>query len=194
MLESLDRWLTILVLRIVPLWCTPNQITLTRFFSIPLIFVLYFAVSPWAGTAVFVLVAITDFIDGRLVRGRNMVSYWGRFLDIGCDLTLVWSGVGILWLDDIIQFRIDSILAWLLLLMLVREIIVFASKSYYRVRPSDVRVFKSGKCKTAFFMMGLTVLLLSTVTTYGTLIGATLVAGAAGCSLLSGIKYVRLFR
>ena len=52
MFESLDRWLTILVLRIVPLWCTPNHITLTRFFAIPLIFILYFSVSPWVGTAI----------------------------------------------------------------------------------------------------------------------------------------------
>ena len=78
--------------------------------------------------------------------------------------------------------------------MLVREIIVFASKSFYRVRPSDVRVFRLGKFKTGIFMLGLTVLLLSSVTIYGEIVGTVLVAIAVGCSLLSGIKYVRLFK
>lgn len=190
MLGSLDRWLTNLVLRTVPLRVEPNDVTWIRIYLIPLIPALYYEISPWAAVGMFVILAMTDFVDGRLARGRNMVSCYGRFLDIGCDLALVWSTVTLLWWDGIIQTQ----LFWLLVLMLVREILVFTSKKFYRVKPSEVKVFMLGKCKTAFFMIGLTVLLTSTVTSWGAAVGGVLLAVAAVCSLLSGVQYIYLFK
>jgi cardiolipin synthase (CMP-forming) len=194
MLRSFDTLLTNLVLRIAPPWLEPNDVTRARIYLIPFIPALYYGVSPWAATGMFVFLAMTDFVDGRLARGRNKVTHSGRLLDICCDLALVWSVVTLLWWAGVIQTQRDSVLFWLLLFMLVREIVVFTCKKFFRVRSADVKVFRLGKCKTAFFMIGLTMLLTSTVTTQGEILGTVLIATAAGCSFLSGIQYIRLFR
>lgn len=190
MLRSFDNLITNLILRIVPLGVEPNHITLIRIYLIPLIPVLYYEVGPGAAAGMFAFLALTDFVDGRLARGRNMVSFFGRLLDISCDLTLVWSTVVLLWWDGIIQTQ----LFWLLMFMLVREILVFTSKKFFRVRRTDVKVFMLGKCKTACFMIGLTMLLTSRDITWGAMVGTALVAIAAACSFFSGIQYLRLFR
>lgn len=205
MLRSLDRWLTDLVLKVVPLWCKPNHITAARILLIPVVWALYYEVTPWvavwdwrycgpcAATVTFAFLTATDFVDGRVARGRGMVTHFGKQLDIGCDLALVWSTVILLWRDGVIQMQPDSVLFWLLVFILIREIVVTIIRESFRVRANEVRVLKLGKCKTAFFMFGLTVLLTSTVTAPGATAGTTLLAIAAVCSFLSGVQYIQQF-
>ncbi len=193
MFKSLDRWLTDLVLRVVPQWCKPNHVTGARILLIPIVWALYYGINPWAATAMFAFLVVTDFVDGRLARGRGMVSHFGKQLDIGCDLALVWSTVGLLWWNDIILIHGDSVLAWSLVFILAREVLVTVVRKYFKVRASDVRVLKLGKCKTGFFMFGLTVLLTSIVWVHGVTVGTTLLAIAAVCSFFSGIQYIEQF-
>ncbi len=193
MLKSLDRWLTDLVLKVVPLWCKPNHITAARILLIPIVWALYYGTNPWAATGMFAFLVSTDFVDGRVARGRGMVTHFGKQLDIGCDLALVWSTVILLWRDGVIQMQSDSVLFWLLIFILIREIVVTIIRKSFRVRANEVRVLKLGKCKTAFFMLGLTVLLTSTVTTPSATAGTTLLAIAAVCSFLSGVQYIQQF-
>ena len=189
MLKSLDNFFTTLVLKI-PQKITPNKVTWIRIFLIPLIWALY-QINPWAATGVFALVAATDFVDGRLARARNIVTEYGKKLDITCDLTLVWSTVILLLYEGVIP--VNSFLFWLLVFMLVRETILMAIRELFQVVADDVRVNKLGKCKTASFMLGLVVLLTSTVWSYGASVGTGLIALAAVCSLISGIQYIQQF-
>ncbi len=192
MIASIDGRLTALVLKI-PASIKPNHITGTRILLIPLVWALYYNVSPWAAASMFALLALTDFVDGRLARGRGLVSDKGKLLDIGSDLALVWSAVALLWTEDIIHLKQDPVLLWLLVFMFVREILITTIRLLFRVKADEVRVLKMGKCKTGFFMVGLCVLLTVTVWEDGGTLATVLLAIAAACSFLSGVQYVHQF-
>src|SRR5439155_12437927 len=71
----------------------PNLITMSRIILIPLIIGLYYLPDDWlaldnrnfAATAVFVLAATTDWLDGYMARRLNQMSAFGAFLDPVAD-------------------------------------------------------------------------------------------------------------
>ena len=192
-LKSVDNFLTGMILRIIPASWQPNHITGARILLIPLVWALYYLVSPWAATGSFAFLAATDFVDGRLARGRGIVTDLGKKLDITCDLALVWSSVILLWREDIIRLEQDSVLFWALAFILIREVLITVIRLQLQVKADKVRVNKMGKCKTAFFMLGLLVLLTSAVWVHGATFGTWLLAAAAICSFISGIQYIQQF-
>ncbi len=193
MVTTLNDRLTNLVLKVIPDAWHPNHITGARILLIPLVWAFYYHYSALVSAIMFALLALTDFIDGRLARGRGLVSHFGKQLDIGCDLVLVWSTVVLLVQEDIILSSSHPWLLWLPVFMFAREIVVTTVRLLFRVRPDEVYVLKVGKCKTGFFMISLTVLLTSTVFAESLRIGTLLCAVAAGCSFLSGVQYVHQF-
>ena len=70
----------------------PNAITLSR---IPLMFVivgLMYAEFPYAATIafwLFIVAALTDWLDGKIARERGEVSSFGRFMDTVLDKVMV---------------------------------------------------------------------------------------------------------
>lgn len=193
MFDDINTWLTTFVLKLIPDAWQPNHITGARILLIPLVWALYYNVSPWAAMGMFAFLSATDFVDGRLARGRGIVTDFGRLLDIGCDLALVWSTAVLLWKESIILSPHDSWLFWLPVFILAREVIVTTIRVLFRVDATEVRVLKLGKCKTASFMVGLAVLLTSAVWVHGALVGTILLAVAAICSFISGVQYVHQF-
>jgi len=188
-----DMWLTSIILKVIPVWIKPNHITITRIAFIYLVWDFY-DYSPWAASVMCATIAITDYIDGRLARGRNLVTRIGKVLDIGCDQALLWSTVILLQRENIVLSSQDFWLYWLPLLMFAREIVVTVVRLHFRVKAGDVVVLIIGRCKTASFMIGLCVLLTSTVWVYANLVGTVLLIGATICSLYSGLQYIEQFR
>ena len=71
----------------------PNKLTVARVVLVP--FFLVFLLIPaipynflWA-CVVFVIASITDFLDGKIARSRNLVTTFGKFLDPLADKILV---------------------------------------------------------------------------------------------------------
>src|SRR3954469_18062544 len=70
----------------------PNILTISR---VPLMFIivaLMFIDLPWAATTafwLFIVAALTDWLDGKLARERGEVSAFGRFMDAVIDKVLV---------------------------------------------------------------------------------------------------------
>src|SRR5690606_9017232 len=69
----------------------PNLVTLARIAAIPVICVLIVAGGGWrwAGFALYVVAAASDWVDGYLARRMNLVSPLGRMLDPIADKLLV---------------------------------------------------------------------------------------------------------
>lgn len=75
-----------------PQWVTPNRLTLLRVAAAPVLVGLLYVDRPatnFAALAVFLLAAVTDFVDGELARARNEITSLGKLLDPLADKVLV---------------------------------------------------------------------------------------------------------
>ena len=111
---------------------------------------------------IFIIAALTDFLDGHLARKNNQTSDLGALLDLLADKIFV--SVLLIWMT----FHFDSLILLISSILIVsREI----SISYLRLfiisnskKISNVKSDKYGKFKTAFQMIGLGVILISPLT------------------------------
>ena len=95
----------------------PNRLTLLRIAMIPVFVVLVsFAGLGWqiAAVAVFLAACVTDLLDGKIARARNLVTDFGKFADPIADKMLVMSAYVVL----VGQERMP---AWVCIIFLARE-------------------------------------------------------------------------
>jgi cardiolipin synthase (CMP-forming) len=140
----------------------PNLITMSRIILIPLIIGLYYLPDEWialdyrnvAATAVFILAALTDWLDGYMARRLNQMSAFGAFLDPVADkLIVVGALVVLLYLN-----RVDMLVA---LIIIGREIAVSALREWMAKlgQAKSVAVAFIGKLKTVSQMVAIPLLL-----------------------------------
>lgn len=109
-------------------------------------------------TFVFILAAITDWLDGYFARKLNMTSAFGRFLDPVADKLMVAAALIIL-----VQWHPDIVMAISAIVIISREIAVSALREWMAElgNRTSVAVSYVGKMKTTFQMVAITVLLLN---------------------------------
>ena len=134
----------------------PNKLTLLRVCMIPL-FVILARMSPfWAqcvAVAVYGIACLTDMLDGRIARSRNLITDFGKFMDPIADKLLVMSALIVLTG----QGRMPD---WVCILMLAREFLV---SGFRLVAVESGRVIAAGplgKLKTVFQMSATVALML----------------------------------
>ena len=102
------------------MWTLPNLLSIFRIALVPLL--VYFltysdpASSAWAA-AIFLLGAVTDYLDGYLARRNQSVSDLGKLLDPIADKVFVVAALIMLAAMD----RPDAVPAWLVVIIVVRE-------------------------------------------------------------------------
>lgn len=109
-------------------------------------------------TFVFVLAAVTDWLDGYLARKLNITSAFGRFLDPVADKLMVAAALIVL-----VQWHPNIVMATCAIVIISREIAVSALREWMAElgARTSVAVSYVGKLKTAFQMIAITVLLLN---------------------------------
>ncbi|MDO4449693.1 MAG: CDP-diacylglycerol--glycerol-3-phosphate 3-phosphatidyltransferase [Moraxella sp.] len=109
-------------------------------------------------TFVFVLAAVTDWLDGYLARKMGLTSAFGRFLDPVADKLMVAAALIIL-----VQWHANIVMAISAIVIISREIAVSALREWMAElgNRTSVAVSYVGKLKTAFQMIAITVLLLN---------------------------------
>jgi len=128
---------------------TPNKITLSRIFLIPIMVFLYLATfipfGKMIATAVFILAACTDFIDGHIARKYNLVTDLGKFLDPIADKLLTMSALLLVVCDFTIPVPYGVIIA---MIILGRELIISAFRQVAATKNFVMAADKWGKLKT----------------------------------------------
>ena len=84
----------------------PNLLTISRIVVIPVIFLTIYIHSAWwylIGGSLFIIAAITDYLDGYLARSRNELSAFGRLLDPIADKLLVVSALMIIVANGLVD-------------------------------------------------------------------------------------------
>ena len=74
------------------IWNLPNSLTLLRIFLVPFLVVVLltkFSGREYAGLAIFLVAAITDFLDGYFARRMNKMTRLGALLDPIADKLLM---------------------------------------------------------------------------------------------------------
>lgn len=138
----------------------PNLLTISRIVVIPVIFLTIYIHSAWwylIGGSLFIIAAITDYLDGYLARSRNELSAFGRLLDPIADKLLVVSALMIIVANGLV----DNISYIPVVVILCREILVSGLREFLSAVRVGLPVTRLAKWKTGFQMTALSVLLMS---------------------------------
>ena len=182
------------------LWNTPNLLTLLRIVLIPVFIVAYYLPQAWAPlltTVLFILAALTDWLDGYLARRLNQSSAFGAFLDPVADKLMVLSALILLTSDPLIQSQVldTRLFALVVLIIIGREITISALREWMAEigNRSSVAVSYIGKFKTIGQMVAIPFMLyreplwgVPVVT-----LGEILLYGAATLTLWSMVAYLQ---
>ncbi|HVZ44420.1 MAG TPA: CDP-diacylglycerol--glycerol-3-phosphate 3-phosphatidyltransferase [Ramlibacter sp.] len=173
---------------------TPTILTWTRIVAIPLLVgVFYIGLDPGTqnlvATVMFVVFALTDWLDGYLARRLNQQSSFGAFLDPVADKFLVCASLLVL----VHLKRADVFVA---LIIIGREIAISALREWMAQigASKSVAVHMLGKVKTTVQMIAIPFLLFGG-TLFGTidtmLWGTVLIWVAAILTVWSMVYYLQ---
>lgn len=162
----------------------PTWVTVSRLLALPFLF--YFLHDPnpfyrWLSTAIFLVAAATDWVDGYLARRLNQVTELGKFLDPLVDKLLVLAPL-------LILIELEQVPAWGVFLILGRELAIAG----WRVNPnltgeSSIQgANRWGKLKTISQILAIAALIaplplnwrLPSVILFWLSVGLTLISGA----------------
>lgn len=129
----------------------PNILTLMRIAIIPLLAALLMSPSRVAGfwaAALFSVASITDWLDGYLARRMGIVTIFGKFLDPIADKLIVMAVL-------IMILPFDRVPAWMVLVILGREIIITGLRGIASTEGIVIQASDLGKYKTIFQIVAL---------------------------------------
>lgn len=121
-----------------------NKLTLFRIFLIP-VFLVFIAVKiPYGteiATALFIIAALTDKLDGYIARSRNQITNFGKFMDPLADKLLVSAA-----LISLVEFHV--IPTWIAMIIIAREFAVTGLRAIASAEGTVLAASWWGKIKT----------------------------------------------
>jgi CDP-diacylglycerol--glycerol-3-phosphate 3-phosphatidyltransferase len=171
----------------------PNALTLGRIIAVPLVVALFYWGGPWGdplAALVFILAAITDWIDGYLARRLGVTTPLGEFLDPVADKLMVTTALILLVAHDPHWIIVVSAMV-----IVGREIAVSALREWMAHLGARAKVAVSwlGKWKTILQMVGLSFMMyrqdLFGLPIYR--LGVWLLVIAAALTLWSMVSYMK---
>ncbi len=169
----------------------PNGLTIIRILAIPIILLLLFypeRICRVITTLFFLLVAVTDTLDGYLARRRGMVTTLGKFLDPLADKLLIVAA-----LIALIQAR--GIPTWMVIVIIGREISVTGLRGIAVSQGIVISASPLGKYKTFFEVLSISFLILNgnyfSIQLYQ--VGMGFLWIAMGLAVISGVDYFKKF-
>ncbi len=166
----------------------PNILTLARIGAIPVIIVLVLMEgSPvrWAAFVLFVVAALTDYLDGYLARKMQAISPLGRMLDPIADKLLV----GALLIALAYEGAFSLPLLGAAIAIMMREIAVAGLREFLGAQQIIVHVTPVAKYKTTAQLIAIGTILLVPVLPALSLVAAGLMWLATALTLYSGYDY-----
>ncbi len=152
------------------IWNLPNYLTYGRIVAVPVVagLLMYQGnTARWIALAIYVLAAVSDFLDGYLARLWQQQSALGRMLDPIADKVLVAVVLLVLAADGIL-FGGHM---WAAIIILAREVLVSGLREFLGELRVSVPVTKIAKWKTTVQLLAV----------------GLLIAGPAGDRLIPGV-------
>ena len=140
----------------------PIALTWLRVAAIPLLIGIFYLPNSWLGTAdknlfataLFIMAAVTDWLDGFLARRMKLESAFGQFLDPVADKLIVAAAL-------LVLLNMDRVQVWVALVIIGREITISALREWMAQigASKSVAVNMIGKLKTTAQLVAITFLL-----------------------------------
>ena len=165
----------------------PNKLTVLRVVMVP--FFVFFmltdvggAANKWIALIIFCVASLTDMLDGKIARARNLVTNFGKFMDPLADKLLVCSAM-------ICMIPSGKLEAWFVIVIIAREFII----SGFRLVASDNGIVIAasywGKFKTVS-QMAMIIVLIADMGGVFDLIGTILIWASLVLTVVSLIDYI----
>lgn len=149
----------------------PNKLTVGRVIAVPFFIFAYIFDCNLIAFIIFVLASLTDMLDGKIARKRNLVTNFGKIMDPLADKILVYSAFCLM--------VPEYVPSWMLIIILAREFLVAGVRTVAASEGIVIAAALSGKIKTVLQMFAVPLLLLLPVTEQFT-----------DLSFLHGINYI----
>ncbi len=130
----------------------PNRLTMLRIALVPVFCVFLCVEARWAqftAALLFVAAAVTDLFDGRIARGRGLVTDFGKLMDPIADKLLVTSAMVFLTAQG-------RMIAGVCLAFIARELIISGFRMIAASRGVVIAASPLGKYKTVAQMIAVT--------------------------------------
>ncbi|MFV0444635.1 MAG: CDP-diacylglycerol--glycerol-3-phosphate 3-phosphatidyltransferase [Planctomycetaceae bacterium] len=125
----------------------PNLITVSRFVLAMVLFVLIDLDGWWRSAAVvFVVAALTDFVDGYLARKYGQVTVLGRILDPFVDKIII-CGAFIFLQSKVAGDLTSGVTGWMTFVIVARELFITSLRAMLEQQGKDFSAKWSGKIK-----------------------------------------------
>lgn len=161
----------------------PNKLTIARVICVPIFVVLYYLdLNLWA-CIVFVIASITDMLDGRIARSRNLVTNFGKIMDPLADKVLVYAAFCLFIEKGVMP-------GWMLIIILAREFAVSGMRTVAASQGTVVAAGMTGKIKTVLQMFAVIFLLLAPYAKALDIIGKVLLWASLIMTIVSGAEYI----
>ncbi|WP_413627152.1 CDP-diacylglycerol--glycerol-3-phosphate 3-phosphatidyltransferase [Fructilactobacillus vespulae] len=180
----------------------PNKLTMFRIFLIPVFLILLAApidagsvyvlgtlisITQLLAAIVFIVAALTDFLDGQIARRDHLVTNFGKFADPLADKMIVMSAFIML-----VGSGSENVAAWIAAVIVCRELAVTGLRLIIVENDGEVVAAAwSGKVKTFFEMIAVIILLLNDVifNNFGIPMGQICLYIALVAAVYSGVEY-----
>ena len=138
----------------------PNILTIVRICFVPVFVVLMALNGVWEymkyiSLGVFVLAALTDFLDGIIARRKGIVTRFGKLMDPLADKILIAAGF-------IMLTGLGIIPAWITVIVVVRDFLLNTLRMFGTEAGETIAAGVSGKIKTAFQMLTIVLAIVDT--------------------------------
>jgi CDP-diacylglycerol--glycerol-3-phosphate 3-phosphatidyltransferase len=166
----------------------PNQITVARLASVPLLMFLILWDSPVGrvvGVVLFFLAAMSDAVDGYLARSFKQTSVFGKFADPMADKLLVVSAL-------VCLLQLGELNAVWVMIIIAREFLVTGLRILAISEGQVIPASLLGKLKTVSHVVLVLAILVDRSFTVGAWIGIArdvALALALALTVISGVEY-----
>ena len=166
----------------------PDQLTIARALSVPVVVLLYewsFADHDYWATGLFIAAMTTDWLDGRIARRRGRTSPLGSLLDPVADKLLVLSVLVVLIDQDVFP-------AWMVVEIVAREFLVSGLRLAALERGVVIAARDLGKIKTWAQAVAAAVGGFAAAGAWGHAVGRWALVVALVLTWVSGLDYARV--
>lgn len=171
-------------------WNLPNALTALRMVAVPVFAWMLLAYPDdtamrWWTTLVFVLAIITDALDGRIARARNLITNFGKLWDPIADKAL--TGMAFIGLSIL-----GELPWWMTILILVREWGITVLR-WAIIKYGVMAANRGGKLKTVIQSVALIMFLpgLQFMPMWWDVIAWAFMVAAFVLTILTGLDYLR---